>query len=78
MKDLKGYMRNKNRSERCIVECYITEEVISYISFPITKNTIPNAIRYFSKLIGARKQKLVDHKLWKQAHHHILPNIDEV
>jgi len=32
MKKLKGYVKNRNRPERCIIECYIYEEAIEFCS----------------------------------------------
>ena len=49
MKILKGYVRNRNYPERCIIECYIADEAIEFcseyiggletISLPNTRNT---------------------------------------
>ena len=30
MRVLKGYVRNRNKPEGCIVECYIVEEALHY------------------------------------------------
>ncbi|KAL5583082.1 hypothetical protein UlMin_015524 [Ulmus minor] len=32
MKILKGYVRNRNRPEGCIIECYIAEEAVEFCS----------------------------------------------
>jgi len=36
MKILKGYVKNHNQSEGCIVECYMYEEVIEFYSEYLT------------------------------------------
>ncbi|RVX18233.1 hypothetical protein CK203_006320 [Vitis vinifera] len=53
MKVLKGYVRNRNHPEGCIVECYITEEAIEFCT------------EYLSNMdaIGVPSSTNVDHKV---------------
>ena len=80
MKVLKGYVRNRNHPEGCIVECYIAEEAIEFCT------------EYLSNVdaIGVPSSTNVDHKvgapipgghitevdcnLLLQAHHYVLEN----
>ncbi|KAL6348316.1 hypothetical protein AAG906_005615 [Vitis piasezkii] len=80
MKVLKGYVRNRNRPEGCIAECYIAEEAIEFcteylsnvdaIGIPISAN--------IDQKVGApipRGQVVtIDSNLWLHAHHYVLEN----
>lgn len=37
MKVFKGYVRNRNRSEGCITECYIVEEAIEFFNWSLSQ-----------------------------------------
>ncbi|RVW69554.1 hypothetical protein CK203_059352 [Vitis vinifera] len=80
MKVLKGYVRNRNRPEGCIAECYITEEAIEFcteylsnvdaIGIPISAN--------IDQKVGAPipggQVVTIDSNLWLHAHHYVLEN----
>ena len=80
MKVLKGYVRNRNRSEGCIAECYIVEEAIEFcteylsnvdaIGIPISAN--------IDQKVGAPipggQVVTIDSNLWLHAHHYVLEN----
>ena len=80
MKVLKGYVRNRNRPEGCIAECYIAEEGIEFcteylsnidaIKIPISAN--------IEQKVGAPipggQVVAVDSNLWLHAHHYVLEN----
>ncbi|XP_073033704.1 uncharacterized protein [Primulina eburnea] len=68
MKILKGYVRNRNRPEGCIAECYIAEEAIEFcsdylssvhtIGIPSDYLSIHSSIPYVSKNTQDRTGKL--------------------
>ncbi|RVW95087.1 hypothetical protein CK203_025580 [Vitis vinifera] len=80
MKVLKGYVRNRNRPEGCIAECYIVEEAIEFcteylsnvdaIGIPISAN--------IDQKVGAPipggQVVTIDSNLWLHAHHYVLEN----
>ncbi|KAL6318249.1 hypothetical protein AAG906_035758 [Vitis piasezkii] len=80
MKVLKGYVRNRNRPEGCIAECYIAEEAIEFcteylsnvdaIGIPISAN--------IDQKVGAPipggQVVTIDSNLWLHAHHYVLKN----
>ncbi|RVW37618.1 PH, RCC1 and FYVE domains-containing protein 1 [Vitis vinifera] len=80
MKVLKGYVRNRNRPEGCIAECYIVEEAIEFcteylsnvdaIGIPISAN--------IDQKVGAQipggQIVTIDSNLWLHAHHYVLEN----
>ncbi|WKA02961.1 hypothetical protein VitviT2T_021106 [Vitis vinifera] len=80
MKVLKGYVRNRNRPEGCIAECYIAEEAIEFcteylsnvdaIGIPISAN--------IDQKVGAPipggQVVTIDSNLWLHAHHYVLEN----
>ncbi|RVW70445.1 hypothetical protein CK203_058330 [Vitis vinifera] len=80
MKVLKGYVRNRNRPEGCIAECYIAEEGIEFcteylsnveaIGIPSTSNIDQ---KVGASIFGGHTMK-VDSNLWLQAHHYVLEN----
>ncbi|XP_052299096.1 uncharacterized protein LOC102608724 isoform X2 [Citrus sinensis] len=84
LKYLKGYVRNKNRPEGCIAECYIVEEAIEFcteylpnvdpIGIPIART---NNIEIEGLLPGGRLID-IDRDEWKQAHHYVLRNTQAV
>lgn len=84
LKYLKGYVRNKNRPEGCIAECYIVEEAIEFcteylpnvdpIGIPIART---NNIETEGPLPGGRLID-IDRDEWKQAHHYVLRNTQAV
>lgn len=77
-------MRNKNRPEGCIAECYIVEEAIEFcteylpnvdpIGIPIART---NNIETEGPLPGGRLID-IDRDEWKQAHHYVLRNTQAV
>ncbi|RVX18397.1 hypothetical protein CK203_006331 [Vitis vinifera] len=80
MKVLKGYVRNRNRPEGCIAECYIAEEAIEFcteylsnvdaIGIPVSAN--------IDQKVGAPipggQVVTIDSNLWLHAHHYVLEN----
>lgn len=77
---IKGYVRNKNRPEGCIAQCYIVEEAIEFcseflaeqhaIGVPSTKNE--------EKPIGKGNICEVDRLSLDQAHLYVLHNTNDV
>ena len=80
MKVLKGYVRNRNRLEGCIVECYIVEEALEFCTeylLGINAIGIPNARNNEckgGKPLPGGYVAIVDPKLLLQAHHYVLEN----
>ena len=75
MKILKGYVRNRNRPEGCIVECYIAKEAIEFCTEYLSNIDavgIPGVLNIDRKveapLLGGRITK-VDSNLLLQAHY---------
>lgn len=87
MKVLKGYVRNRNRPEGCIAECYIAEEALEFcseylsevdaIGVPSTRNMSTDDKKMGKALPGGRVFK-IDQKQWEQAHGHVLDNTPDV
>ena len=80
MKVLKSYVRNRNRLEGCIVECYIAEEAIEFCMEHLSNvdtSGIPIDPRIDHKigtpLPGSFVMK-VDLIVLLQAHHYLLEN----
>ena len=80
MKVLKSYVRNRNRPEGCIVECYIAEEAIEFCTEFLSNVDaigIPIGLRIDHKigtpLPGSFVMK-VDPIVLLQAHHFVLEN----
>ncbi|KAL6338660.1 hypothetical protein AAG906_021477 [Vitis piasezkii] len=80
MKVLKGYVRNHNWPEGCIVECYLAEEAVEFCAEYLSGTHaigIPKSNNYDNKfgrpIIGGRSTN-IDHKSWLQAHHYVLEN----
>ena len=75
MKMLKGYVRNRNCPERCIVESYLAKKIIEFcseyigdaktISMPTTRNT-------GNKGIGVGNPKFMACDDWELAHRNVL------
>ncbi|PKA60262.1 hypothetical protein AXF42_Ash008321 [Apostasia shenzhenica] len=80
MKILKGYVRNRYRPKTCIIESYVTEEIMEYcteylhdvnpIGIPIGHN-LPDK---FGKGLSTCKPQIVDLNLLNQAHLYVLHN----
>ena len=70
MKVLKSYVRNHNRPERCIVECYIAEEALEFcIEYLSGRDAIVIPFRMKDEwkcgkpLLGGRAITIHDYKL---------------
>ena len=77
---LKGYVRNKNRPEGCIVQCYIVEEGIEFCSEFLTELDpigVPFA-RNEEKPVGGANVIEVDRVSLKQAYLYVLHNTNDV
>ncbi|RVW78471.1 hypothetical protein CK203_050425 [Vitis vinifera] len=81
MKVLKGYVRNHNRLEGCIVECYIAKEALEFCTEYLSGMDaigIPSSMKDEWKcgkpLLGGRAITIHDYKLVEQAHHYVLQN----
>ncbi|RVW59097.1 hypothetical protein CK203_113303 [Vitis vinifera] len=80
MKVLKGYVRNHNRPEGCIVECYLAEEAVEFCTEYLSGTHaigIPKSNNYdnkFGRPITGGRSTNIDHKSWLQAHHYVLEN----
>ena len=84
MKILKGYVKNHNRPEGCIIEYYIYEEAIEFCSEYISN---VEAIRLPQSYFIKRKDDnnktgqsmvTISQDLWCQAHRYVLNNSDKV
>ncbi|XP_073133957.1 uncharacterized protein [Henckelia pumila] len=79
MKILKGYVRNRNRPEGCMAECYIAEEAVEFCSdylgslHTIGIPTIHRQIELTKPLSAAVVQSITEDEL-QQAHHYVLEN----
>lgn len=83
MKTLKGYVRNRNRPEGCIAECYIAEEALEFCSdylFNVHTVGIPTRNRQleFTRPLSRDRVHSTNHEEWEQAHGHVLENNDEI
>ena len=80
MKVLKGYVRNHNQPEWCIVECYLAKEAVEFCIEYLSGTHaigIPKSNNYdnkFGRPITGGHSTNIDHKLWLQAHHYVLEN----
>ncbi|RVW35629.1 hypothetical protein CK203_106307 [Vitis vinifera] len=80
MKVLKGYVRNHNRPEGCIAECYLAEEAVEFCTEYLSGTDaigIPKSNNYdnkFGRPITGGRSTNIDHKSWLQAHHYVLEN----
>ena len=80
MRVLKGYVRNKNRPEGCIAQCYIVEEAIEFCSEFLTELDpigVPFA-RKEEKPFGEANVIEVDRVSLNQAHLYVLHNTNDV
>ena len=84
MKVYKGYVRNRNRPEGCIVESYIAEEIVEFCSDYIGKTDpvgVPNS-RYVNteegRSLGGGVPTLVGNAELKLAHRNVLENTELV
>ena len=83
MRNLKGYVRNHNRPEGCMAECYIAEEAVEFCSDYLSNvhtNGIPSSNRKtdITKPVGGFQVHAITHEEWEQAHLHVLTNDDEI
>ncbi|XP_074572618.1 uncharacterized protein LOC141829097 [Curcuma longa] len=83
MRTLKGYVRNRNRPEGCMAECYIAEEAVEFCSeFLSNMNTIgiPSKHRetMLTKSLSCANVHVCCHEEWEQAHRYVLENDTEV
>jgi len=84
MKILKGYVKNQNRSEDCIVECHTYEEAVEfYCEYLSNFEAIGLSKRVCTKRVGdSGKTGLgmisVSRDLLCQAHEYVMHNTDEV
>jgi hypothetical protein len=93
MKVLKGYVRNRNRPEGCIAECYIAEEAVEFcseylsgvetIGIPAVRNNTTNNAASLNLITEGRPilggtLVDVDNAMWSQAHFYVLQNTAEV
>ena len=80
MKVLNSYVRNRNRSEGCIVECYIAEEAIEFCTEYLSNVDaigIPIGPRIDHKIgtpLPRRFVMKVDPITLLQAHHYVFEN----
>ena len=87
MKILKGYVRNRNRLEGCIAECYIAKEAVEYCSeylsnmkavgIPSMRNECDGQ-ESIGKPLSSSYVFRVDAKELEQAHLYVLENTIEV
>ena len=83
MKTLKGYVRNRNRPEGCIAECYIAEEAIEFCTeYYSDMSAIGNPIEKDNVQVGnplpGGRAVVVEIQELQQAHHYVLQNSIEV
>ncbi|XP_073045885.1 uncharacterized protein [Primulina eburnea] len=83
MKILKGYVRNHNRPEGCIAECYIAEEAVEFCSDYISNvHTIGIPSRHreveLTKPLSGAVLHSTSHDELQQAHLHVLTNDVEI
>ena len=77
MKILKGYVKNQNRPEMCIVESYLAEEAIEFcLKYIGGTETIgvSNTRNTRNKGIGVGSPKFMAHDDWELAHRNMLEN----
>lgn len=84
MKPLKGYVRNRNRPEGCIAECYMVEEAMEFCTdFLSVLNAIGNPpgqkdMMLIEKPLTSGIIVEVRHELLEQAHCYVLQNTADV
>ena len=81
IKVLKGYVRNRNHLDGCIVECYIAEEALEFCTqylSGIDAIGIPSSMKdewkYGKPLPGGRAMTINEYNLVERAHHYVLQN----
>lgn len=79
MKVLKGYVRNRNKPEGCIAECYIAEEAVEFCADYLSNvNTIgiprSNVEACETKAMTSVECKTISIEEWEQAHLYVLTN----
>ncbi|PKA58048.1 hypothetical protein AXF42_Ash019274 [Apostasia shenzhenica] len=80
IKILKRYVRNRYRPEACIIESYVTEEIVEYCTEylhdvnPIGISVGHNLPNKFGKGLSTGKPQIVDMDLLNQAHLYVLRN----
>ena len=80
MKVLKGYVRNRNRPEGCIAECYIAEEAIEFCTEYLSNvdaigiSISANIYQKVGAPIPGGQVVTIDSNLWLHAHHYVLEN----
>ncbi|RVW31767.1 hypothetical protein CK203_102030 [Vitis vinifera] len=80
MKVLKGYVRNRNRPEGCIVEWYIVEEAIEFCTEYLSNVDAigilisANIDQKVGAPIPGGQVVTIDSNLWLHAHHYVLEN----
>ncbi|PKA57341.1 hypothetical protein AXF42_Ash013528 [Apostasia shenzhenica] len=81
MKILKGYVRNRYRSEACIIENYIVEEVVEFYNeylhniYPIGIPIDHIAVDKYGRGITLGKSHVVDINMLRQTHLYVLYNL---
>lgn len=83
LKVLKGYVRNNNRPEGCIAECYVVEEAVEFCSKYFSNvHTIgvPPTIHEDEQTrpCSAAKVKTINSEEWEQAHRYVLTNDNDI
>ena len=80
MKVLKGYVRNRNWPEGCIVKCYIMEKAIEFCTEYLSNGDaigIPVSVNINQKVgapIPGGQVVIIDSNLWLHAHYYVLEN----
>ncbi|KAJ4718934.1 Transposon protein, putative, CACTA, En/Spm sub-class [Melia azedarach] len=84
MKVLKGHVRNRNRPEGCIAECYISEEALEFCADYLTNfQSIGNSSTYkdnvsIERHLSSGLMQFVDANLLELAHLYVLRNTELV
>lgn len=83
MKILKGYVRNRNRPEGCIAECYVAEEAIEFCSeYLCNVHTIgipsTNLEIDLTRPMSQSKVTSITNEEWEQAHRYVVTNDDDI
>ena len=81
MKILKGYVRNQNHPEWCIVESYVAKEAVEFCSKYISGEetiSVPNTSNTSNKDIGVGNLKFMAHNDWELSLRIVLENISAV
>ena len=84
MKVLKGYVRNRNRPEGCMVECYIAKEAVEFCSEYIADVEpigIPKSLsneHMGGKGLSSGRLERIEVAEWELAHRIVLQNTTEV